>query len=52
LVDHTQSRAAPLAGVKTAQAETPPAAAENVPYDKRKLSYASTFTNPWSSFVI
>ncbi|MEL6688778.1 MAG: lysophospholipid acyltransferase family protein [Pseudomonadota bacterium] len=24
----------------------------NVPYDKRKLSYAGTFTNPWQSFVI
>ena len=29
-----------------------PADPDNVPYDKRKLSYAGTFTNPWQSFVI
>lgn len=27
-------------------------AQDYVPYDKRKLSYASTFTNPWKSAVI
>lgn len=27
-------------------------APEDVPYDKRKLSYAGTFTNPWKSTVI
>lgn len=27
-------------------------APENVPYDKRKLSYANTFTNPWKANTI
>ncbi|MGH1371633.1 lysophospholipid acyltransferase family protein [Planktotalea sp.] len=28
------------------------AAANNAPYDKRKLSYANTFTNPWKANLI
>lgn len=50
MVDQSQTRAAPLAGVSPAAtpAETP----QNVPYDKRKLSYAGTFTNPWQAAVI
>lgn len=29
-----------------------PAASQQVPYDKRKLSYANTFTNPWKANTI
>jgi len=29
-----------------------PATASNVPYDKRKISYANTFTNPWKANII
>ena len=38
--------------VETSQQATPRAratAAGNAPYDKRKLSYSNTFTNPWKS---
>ncbi|MEM1374994.1 MAG: lysophospholipid acyltransferase family protein [Pseudomonadota bacterium] len=35
----------------TTQAEVAPAPG-NAPYDMRKLSYAGTFTNPWSASVI
>ncbi|WP_323768201.1 lysophospholipid acyltransferase family protein [Marinovum sp.] len=40
--------------VETAQtpAGREAAAAQPVPYDKRKLSYANTFTNPWKSKTI
>lgn len=36
-------------GIAGAEANTPPG---YVPYDKRKLSYATTFTNPWQVRVI
>ncbi|MGJ8604493.1 MAG: lysophospholipid acyltransferase family protein [Marivita sp.] len=32
--------------------DTRPVAPAEVPYDKRKLSYANTFTNPWKSNTI
>lgn len=34
------------------EAETGPVAPPGEPYDKRKLSYANTFTNPWKSNTI
>lgn len=45
VVDHTQTL---LPGGTGAGLSDP----NNVPYDKRKLSYAGTFTNRWSSLVI
>lgn len=42
MVDTAQS----AAGRKT------PTAGQQVPYDKRKLSYANTFTNPWKATTI
>ncbi|WP_417525956.1 lysophospholipid acyltransferase family protein [Marinovum sp.] len=42
MVETAQSSAGPKA----------PAAAPPVPYDKRKLSYANTFTNPWKANTI
>lgn len=40
--------------VETVQssATRPVAPAQPVPYDKRKLSYANTFTNPWKANII
>ncbi len=34
------------------ETDAPPAAPENVPYDKRKLSYSNTFSNPWKANTI
>ncbi|MEP5153648.1 MAG: acyltransferase, partial [Planktotalea sp.] len=44
MVDQVQSPA----GIKTGVND----ASEPAPYDKRKLSYANTFTNPWKANVI
>ena len=32
--------------------DTRPIGPEDIPYDKRKLSYATTFTNPWKANII
>lgn len=37
---------------RTAAGRKAPTAAKQVPYDKRKLSYANTFTNPWKANTI
>jgi len=40
------------ASVPAVEDTVSPAAPEDIPYDKRKLSYAGTFTNPWKSTII
>ena len=55
MAEQGQTSAAPISGIsQVGQSEEGAVSAgpANVPYDKRKLSYAGTFTNPWQSFVI
>ena len=51
-MQHARQQDMGLASVAEAVAPAPPKPDDYVPYDTRKLSYATTFTNPWQSAAI